>query len=137
VVEIVLAGIGLIALAIATLGIANALLAAVRERRREIGVLKAIGARDRDVQRLFLVEAGVLGLLGGLLGTLAGLGLASLVGAVVNGYLRSQGLVGVRPELPLAIAVAGVLGAGLLAVAAGTVPARRAARLPAREAVEA
>ncbi len=76
-------------------------------------------------------------MLGGLLGTLLGLGLASLVGVVVNGYLRSQGLVGVRPELPVAIAVAGVVGAGLLAVAAGAVPARRAARLPAREAVEA
>jgi putative ABC transport system permease protein len=137
VVEIVLAGIGLIALAIATLGITNALLAAVRERRREIGVLKAIGARDRDVLRLFLVEAGVLGVIGGLLGTLLGLGLASVVGVVVNGYLRSQGLEGVRPELPLTIAVAGVVGAGLLALLAGGPPARRAARLPAREAVEA
>ena len=137
VVEIVLAGIGLIALAIATLGITNALLAAVRERRREIGVLKAIGARDRDVLRLFLVEAGVLGALGGLLGTIFGMGLAALVGVVVNGYLRSQGLEGVRPELPLTVAAAGVLGAGLLAVLAGALPARRAARLSAREAVEA
>jgi hypothetical protein len=137
VVEIVLAGIGLIALAIATLGITNALLAAVRERRREIGVLKAIGARDRDVLRLFLIEAGVLGVIGGLVGTVLGLGLASVVGAVVNGYLRSQGLEGVRPQLPLAIAAAGVVGAGLLAVLAGGAPARRAARLPAREAVEA
>jgi ABC-type antimicrobial peptide transport system permease subunit len=137
VVEIVLAGIGLIALAIATLGITNALLAAVRERRREIGVLKAIGARDRDVLRLFLVEAGVLGVLGGIVGTLLGVGLASLVGVVANGYLRDQGLAGVRPELPVATAVAGVVGAGLLAVLAGAIPARRAARLPAREAVEA
>jgi hypothetical protein len=137
VVEIVLAGIGLIALAIATLGITNALLAAVRERRREIGVLKAIGARDRDVLRLFLVEAGVLGVIGGFLGTLLGLGLASAVGVVVNGYLRNQGLEGVRPELPVTIAVAGMVGAGVLAVLAGGPPARRAARLPAREAVEA
>jgi hypothetical protein len=137
VVEIVLAGIGLIALAIATLGITNALLAAVRERRREIGVLKAIGARDRDVLRLFLVEAGVLGVIGGLLGTLLGLGLASVVGVVVNGYLHSQGLEGVRPELPVTIAMASVVGAGLLALLAGGPPARRAARLPAREAVEA
>jgi putative ABC transport system permease protein len=137
VVEIVLAGIGLIALAIATLGITNALLAAVRERRREIGVLKAIGARDRDVLRLFLVEAGVLGVIGGLLGTLLGLGLAAAVGAVVNGYLRSQGLEGVRPELPLVVAAAGVVGAGLLALLAGGPPAGRAARLSPREAVEA
>lgn len=55
----------------------------------------------------------------------------------MNGYLRSQGLEGVRPELPLAIAVVGVVGAGLLAVLAGGPPARRTARLPAREAVEA
>ncbi|MGH9211392.1 MAG: ABC transporter permease [Acidimicrobiales bacterium] len=137
VVEIVLAGIGLIALAIATLGITNALLAAVRERRREIGVLKAIGARDRDVLRLFLVEAGVLGAIGGLVGTLLGLALATLVGVVVNGYLRNQGLEGVRPELPVTIAVAGVVGAGLLAILAGAAPARRAARLSPREAVEA
>jgi putative ABC transport system permease protein len=137
VVEIVLSGIGFIALAIATLGITNALLAAVRERRREIGVLKALGARDRDVLRLFLVEAGVLGVIGGLLGTAVGLGLASSVGLVVNGYLRSQGLAGVRPQFPVAVAVGAVLGAGLLAVVAGAVPARRAARLPAREAVEA
>jgi ABC-type antimicrobial peptide transport system permease subunit len=137
VVEIVLSGIGLIALAIATLGITNALLAAVRERRREIGVLKAIGARDRDVLRLFLVEAGVLGVIGGVLGTLFGLGLASAVGLVVNGYLRSQGLAGVQPQFPVAVAVGAVLGAGLLAVVAGAVPACRAARLAAREAVEA
>lgn len=137
VVEIVLAGIGLIALAIATLGISNALLAAVRERRREIGVLKAIGARDRDVVRLFLVEAGLLGVLGGLLGTLLGMALATAVGTVVNGYLRSQGLEGVSPELPVPVVVASVMGAGLLAVLAGGPPARRAARLPAREAIEA
>src|SRR4051794_2042775 len=80
VVEIVLTGIGAIALVIAALGITNALLAAVRERRREIGVLKAIGARDRDVLRTFLVEAGVLGFLGGVIGTVAGWCIAASVG---------------------------------------------------------
>ena len=73
VVELVLAGIGIIALAIAALGISNAMLAAIRERRREIGVLKAIGATDRDVRRVFLVEAGTLGLLGGVIGAAVGL----------------------------------------------------------------
>ena len=68
VVEIVLTAIGVIALVVAALGIANAMLAAVRERRREIGVLKAIGARDRDVLRVFVVEAAVLGFVGGALG---------------------------------------------------------------------
>ena len=80
VVEIVLAGIGLIALMIAALGITNALLAAIRERRREIGVLKAIGARDRDIRRLFLIEAGLTGLVGGLLGTVVGYLIARVLG---------------------------------------------------------
>jgi hypothetical protein len=136
VVEIVLAAIGLIALVIASLGITNALLAAVRERRREIGVLKAIGARDRDVARVFLLEAGALGLVGGVLGTAGGWLAAFTVSRVVNGYLAHQGLSGVRLGFPATIFGASIVGAGVLATVAGTLPARRAASLPAREAME-
>jgi ABC-type antimicrobial peptide transport system permease subunit len=136
VVEIVLGGIGVIALAIAALGIANALLAAVRERRREIGVLKAVGARDRDVLRTFLIEAGVMGALGGLIGSILGLAVARAVAAVVDGYLTSQGLAGVQVGMPYRLGLAAVAGSVLLALLAGALPARRAARLPAREAVE-
>ena len=96
VVEIVLSAVGIIALVVAALGISNAMLAAVRERRREIGVLKAIGARDRDVYRVFLVEAATLGFLGGVLGTALGWLIAAMVGRVVNGYLAAQRLVGVQ-----------------------------------------
>ncbi len=136
VVEIVLGAIGAIALVIASLGIANALLAAVRERRREIGVLKAIGARDRDVQRIFLFEAGVLGLVGGTIGTAGGFGTALGVSAVVNRYLAAQGLAGVHLGLPVAVLASAVAGSTMLALAAGALPARRAAHLPAREAME-
>ena len=135
VVELVLASIGAIALVIAALGIANALLAAVRERRREIGVLKAIGARDRDIRRIFLLEAVALGLAGGLAGTLLGWAIARTVGAVVNDYLSAQGLAGVTVALPVAVLAAGILGSAVLALGAGTVPAVRAARLPARDAM--
>lgn len=135
VVELVLASIGAIALVIAALGIANALLAAVRERRREIGVLKAIGARDRDVRRIFLLEAVALGFTGGLVGTVMGWAIARAVGAVVNDYLSAQGLAGVTVALPLPVLTAGILGSALLALLAGTVPAVRAARLPARDAM--
>ena len=137
VVEIVLGAIGLIALLIASLGIANALLASVRERRREIGVLKAIGARDRDVLRVFLLDASVMGFVGGVLGTVGGYGAALAVSDVVNRYLADQGLAGVRLGLPLPILVGSVVGSTMLALAAGALPARRAARLPAREAMEA
>lgn len=135
VVEIVLSAIGLIALLISGLGIANALLAAIRERRREIGVLKAIGARDGDVLRIFLAEAGLLGLAGGIIGAAIGWAIARSVAAVVNTYLTSQGLFGVTLVAPATVLVGAVVGATLLALAAGALPARRASRLPAREAM--
>ena len=137
VVEIVLSGIGVVALAIAALGIANVLMAAVRERRREIGVLKAIGARDRDVMRTFLVEAGTLGFVGGILGTALGAVIALVIGGLANHYLESQGLAGVKLDVPALLPLGGVLGATAVAIMAGVFPARRAARLPAREAMEA
>jgi cell division protein FtsX len=135
VVEIVLGGIGLIGLVIAALGITNAMLAAVRERRREIGVLKAIGARDRDVRRIFLLEAATLGFVGGLIGTTAGWLTARGLAGVVNKYLEKQGLAGVTLGVPTTVLVGGVVGATLLALVAGTIPAQRAARLPARQAM--
>jgi putative ABC transport system permease protein len=135
VVEIVLAGIGLIGLAIAALGISNAMLAAVRERRREIGVLKAVGAKDRDVRRIFLVEAGVLGFIGGIIGATVGLLIAELLASVVNRYLASQQLQTVHLGIPLGLLVIVIGGATLLALGAGTLPAWRAARMPARQAI--
>jgi cell division protein FtsX len=135
VVEIVLGGVGLIGLVIAALGIANAMLAAVRERRREIGVLKAIGARDRDVRRIFLLEAATLGCVGGAIGTTAGWLTARALAGVVNGYLRQEGLAGVSLGVPTTVLIGGVIGATLLALVAGTLPAQRAARLPARQAM--
>ncbi|HET9051426.1 MAG TPA: FtsX-like permease family protein, partial [Candidatus Dormibacteraeota bacterium] len=136
VVDIVLGAIGAIALLIAALGIANALLAAVRERRREIGVLKAIGARDGDVLRWFAGEALLVGLAGGVLGTLCGLLTAFTVGEVVNSYLVEQGLEGVDlGGVPGWIVLGGVVGSAVLALVAAAWPALRASRLPAREAV--
>lgn len=135
VVEIVLGAVGAIALVVAALGIANALFAAVRERRREIGVLKAIGATDGDVLRIFMVEAFAVGMLGGVIGAGLGTGVAAGVGTAVNRYLASQGLAGIHLAVSGPVLVAATLGSALLAVVAGILPARRAARLPAREAV--
>lgn len=135
VVEIVLASVGVIALVVAALGVSNALQAAVRERRVEIGVLKAVGARDADVRRLFLVEAGSFGLLGGVVGSAVGWMVALLVGELVNRYLKSEGLATVAIDVPVGIIAAVVLGTTLLALLAGTLPAARAARLPAHDAM--
>lgn len=138
VVDIVLGSIGTIALVIAVLGIANALLAAVRERRREIGILKAIGARDVDILRWFLVEALVCGGLGGIAGTAFGLAAVAVTAQIVDTYLAEQGLASVAlGGVPVLTAIIGVLGSVLLSLIAAAWPALRAARLPAREAVGA
>lgn len=136
IVDIVLGGIGAVALAIAVLGVANTLLAAVRERWREIGVLKALGAADTDIARWFLFEAGLLGLAGGLVGTLAGIAITVVVALEVNAYLVQQGLQGVDlGGLPVPTIVGAPLATVALAVVAGLAPAARAARLPVREAL--
>jgi hypothetical protein len=135
VVEIVLSGIGFVALVIAALGIANALFATVRERRHEIGVLKAIGARDGDVLRIFLAEAAAIGMVGGLLGTSAGIGIALAIGAEASSYLSAQGLAGVTLSIPWILPFAGAAGSAAVALLAGLPAAVRAAHLPAREAV--
>ena len=71
---------GSLALVVASLGIINTLVMAILERRREIGVLKALGAADRDIRRLFFVEAGAMGLLGGIFGVCIGW----LIGHAIN-----------------------------------------------------
>jgi ABC-type antimicrobial peptide transport system permease subunit len=138
VIDIVIAGIGGVAVLISALNVANALLAAVRERRREIGVLKSIGAEDRDVLRWFLFEAGLIGLVGGLVGAAAGTLMAVVIGLQVVDYLTSQGLV-LDPiklsDVPFGVMFAGIAGSVLISLVAGVVPALRAARLPMREAV--
>jgi len=70
--DLLLGIFGSLALVVASLGIINTLVMAILERRREIGVLKALGAADRDVRRLFLVEAGAMGIFGGVFGVLLG-----------------------------------------------------------------
>jgi putative ABC transport system permease protein len=87
--------------------------------------------------RTFLVEAGTLGFVGGLLGTALGGVIAVVIGGLANRYLESQGLAGVRLDIPPLLPLAAVLGATAVAIAAGVFPALRAAHLPAREAMEA
>jgi putative ABC transport system permease protein len=128
VVEAFLACIGAIGLVVSLFGIANTMAMAVLERTREIGVLKALGARDRDVGRLFLMEAAAIGALGGG----AGLALAWLLGKLLNVISRAAfdvpGTVSLF-AVPWWLAAGSVAFAVLVAVVAGTLPARRAARM--------
>jgi putative ABC transport system permease protein len=127
---------GSLALAVATLGIVNTLVMAILERRREIGVLKALGAADRDVKELFFVEAAVMGLAGGVLGVLFGWLIGVMLTFGTNVYLKRQDLPGVHIAAVPWWLVAGAIGFSVLvSLAAGLYPASRAAKLNPVEAL--
>ncbi|HKV63687.1 MAG TPA: FtsX-like permease family protein [Candidatus Acidoferrum sp.] len=127
---------GSLALTVASLGIINTLVMAILERRREIGILKALGATDRDVRSLFFAEAGAMGLFGGLFGVALGW----LIGQALNWgttiYLHRQNLPGVKITFVPWWMVLGATGfAVLVSLIAGLYPASRAARLNPVEAL--
>jgi len=127
---------GSLALTVASLGIINTLVMAILERRREIGVLKALGATDGDVRSLFFAEAGAMGLVGGILGVALGwlIGEALTWGTTI--YLRRQDLPGVKISyVPWWLAASAIAFAVAVSLVAGLYPAGRAARLNPVEAL--
>lgn len=129
-VDALLGFIGSIGLVVACLGIANTMITSVLERTREIGVMKAIGAEDGDILRVFLAESAAFGLVGGLLGILLARLLAFGVNAGANWYFHRQGA---DPQVLFAFPpwlLAGALGLSIVVcVGAALLPARRAAGL--------
>lgn len=119
-----LAGIGAISLLVGAIGVANTMFMSVLERTKEIGILKAIGMTSRDVTFLFLIEAAMIGLIGGILGV--------LLSIVVSFLMELAGLTSViTPEL----ALIAVIFSALVGIASGVAPARNAANLEPIEAL--
>ena len=121
---------GSLALAVASLGIVNTLVMAILERRREIGIMKAIGASDGDVKALFFAEAAAMGALGGALGVVLGWGIGRIINFGTNLYLQRQQMppdnFWLVPWWLVVFAIAVSVGVTLIS---GLYPASRAARL--------
>ncbi|MBU0703043.1 MAG: ABC transporter permease [Chloroflexi bacterium] len=139
VIQAIFGGIGAIALIVAAFGIANTMTMSIYERTREIGLMKAVGATNRDVMSVFLAEAGGIGLLGGIGGVLLGVGLGVLIDLIAGTYLAAQAVQqsGAAASdmsisiihTPLWLPVFALLFAAGVGVVSGIYPAVRAASL--------
>jgi putative ABC transport system permease protein len=121
---------GSLALAVASIGIVNTLVMAILERRREIGIMKAIGASDGDVKKLFFAEAGAMGILGGIAGVGLGWAIGRIINFATNIYLRRESL---TPDtfwsVPWWLVVLAIGFSLLVSLMSGLYPAGRAAKL--------
>jgi len=106
------------------------LVMAILERRREIGIMKAIGASDIDVKLLFLAEAAFMGFVGGILGVAMGWSIGRVINFGTNIYLRSQDLPSENIwAVPWWLVVVAIIFAVSVSMISGLYPAARAARL--------
>ncbi len=131
-----LAVVGLIALVTASLGIVNTMVMSIIERRKEIGILKSLGAYEGEIKRLFLMESAVIGAIGATVGILVGWVVSRIGSAILKYIMREQGVPVFEPfALPLWLIVLAFSFGVLIALLAGSYPASRAARVDPVEAL--
>ncbi len=126
-----LAGIAGISLLVGGVGVMNTMFTSVLERTREIGVMKAVGARNGQILSIFLIESGLMGLVGGAVGVLLGLGLSGVAGVVIRRAFDVNLAIVASP----ALIIITLLGSFALGAFAGLWPARRAAKLSVVDAL--
>lgn len=145
-IQIFLTAIGSISLLVAGIGIMNIMTVSVMERTREVGILKAIGAKSRTVLSMFLAEAVVIGVVGGIIGIITGYGVSYGLAMMLSGFMQSQhqDTLFPTPETnPLIITpmftpewtIAALAFAIVICVIFGLYPARKASRLNPVEAL--
>jgi len=134
IVNLVVIGIAIASLFVGGVGIANTMYTSVLERTKEIGVMKSVGARNSDVLQIFLIESGLLGLAGGIVGALIGISFALFVSSAANSYF-GQELLAVKISYPLIFL--SISFSFLIGILSGLSPAYQASRLKPVQALRA
>ena len=141
--EMILGAIGAVAMLVSAINIANTMIMSIYERTREIGIMKVLGCKVADVRKLFLFEAGMIGLIGGLVGIgLSYIGSWALnkYGADIMGAIMSGGYGGAATAvsvIPLWLPLFGAAFAMLVGIVSGFIPAVKATKISAIEAMKA
>ena len=122
--------VGMIAITVAALGIINTMVMSILERYKEIGIMKAVGASDGDVKKIFLFESGAIGFLGGVLGLILGWLVSMLINQIVNYFMARQGV----PYIDYFsfrwwLCIGAIVFSILISLGAGIYPTMRAARV--------
>ena len=128
--DMFLLAVGMIGITVASLGIANTMVMSILERYREIGIMKAVGATDGDVQKIFLFESGMIGFLGGIGGLILAWLVSLLINAVINGFASREGVPHIHYfSFPWWLCLGAILFSILASLIAGIYPTFRAARV--------
>jgi len=134
IIQIVLLGIAAIALVVASIGIMNTMLTSVMERTHEIGIMKAIGARNTDVLSIFLMEGLIISLIGGIFGIIFGIIGANSLGAASGSSFMGPGI-SLEPVVTISSIILSLGVAILVGIISSIYPARKAAKMSPIEAV--
>ncbi|MEG1991263.1 MAG: ABC transporter permease, partial [Christensenella sp.] len=129
--------IGLISLFVSAIGIANTMYASILERRRDIGIMKVVGMKIRNIRRLFLAESSIIGLIGGLIGIAVSyiVVLGINTGTEQTSFLGMYFSEGMKIEIPAWVALGAIGIAVAVGMISGIYPARKATKMSPLEAM--
>jgi putative ABC transport system permease protein len=122
--------VGMIGISVAALGIINTMVMSILERYKEIGIMKAVGASDNDVKKIFFFESGVIGFMGGVFGLALGWIVSSIINLIINTIAMEQGVPRMNYfTFPWWLCLGAIAFSILISLLAGIYPTIRAARV--------
>lgn len=133
-IQAILGGIGAVSLFVAAIGITNTMIMSIYERTREIGVMKVLGANLGDIRKMFLIEAGIIGFFGGIIGLILSYSVSFGLNKIGGGFLGMGGTS--MSVIPINLALGSIIFASFIGIISGYSPARRAMNLSALEAIK-